>query len=586
MSKKIKYTRDNYTLEQLEPRLMMDGALDDMEGQVPPYEEVVSENVTDSSEDDVTIEAYKVAFQENLLSIRESNNITALATTLNNSCVETTEDIVNSVSNYCAAAITAIQNKTDEVSAQDIFDTLVASIAWGDYVTTLESNGLQLSKNLLSSVSVDSMDFENVNAKLDLRVSFASDENGLVIVNTESFSVVIDQMISDVEMNIGLFKGALTGGNLHLLLDANSENEWTLQISEGEITGDAKIIYTDVNSAEKTIDINGVSLKYLNNEGLWSYSSNMEKYTSITGSSIINELDIVVMALDNAVQKVFAEKIDKNFSYAEKANLLGDSLAKVVRFTNELKKDFDEKLKDVDSDGGIVAKFTNFDELNEVLMNICNLEEETVGKLVQVTENESHNLEVTIRFEKTLEFLKDDYILDLSKALKDVEFASSANLVVNGNGTLGFTVKISFNDMSVDEKAEFNFDSNLQNESAVILSKGSIYLPTESQFTLKSENGSSETFTVKETDANNVYESVSNILTKNGLNSASNRYSIDATNDRLVVYSDSKFALSAGDSPFLRSKCPLSISKNGAERGLSCPEKLPIQPSGIRFLNA
>ncbi|SHL22358.1 hypothetical protein, partial [Fibrobacter sp. UWEL] len=31
--------------------------------------------------------------------------------------------------------------------------------------------------------------------------------------------------------------------------------------------------------------------------------------------------------------------------------------------------------------------------------------------------------------------------------------------------------------------------------------------------------------------------------------------------------------------PFLRSKCPLSISKNGAERGLSCPEKLPIQPS-------
>lgn len=195
MSKKMKYTRDDYTLEQLEPRLMMDGAIDDMEGQEPPYEEVVSENVTDSSEDDVTIEAYKVAFQENLITIRESNNITALATTLNTSCVETAEDIVNSVSNYCAAAITAIQNKTDEVSAQDIFDTLVASNAWGDYVTTLESNGLQLSKNLLSSVSVDRMDFENVNAKLDLRVSFASDENGLVIVNTESFSVVIDQIL-------------------------------------------------------------------------------------------------------------------------------------------------------------------------------------------------------------------------------------------------------------------------------------------------------------------------------------------------------------------------------------------------------
>lgn len=36
ISKKMKYARDNYTLEQLEPRLMMDGAIDDMEGQEPP----------------------------------------------------------------------------------------------------------------------------------------------------------------------------------------------------------------------------------------------------------------------------------------------------------------------------------------------------------------------------------------------------------------------------------------------------------------------------------------------------------------------------------------------------------------------
>ena len=37
--------------------------------------------------------------------------------------------------------------------------------------------------------------------------------------------------------------------------------------------------------------------------------------------------------------------------------------------------------------------------------------------------------------------------------------------------------------------------------------------------------------------------------------------------------------------PFLRSKCPLSSPKSGAERGLLCPEKLPIQHSGIHFLS-
>ena len=34
---------------------------------------------------------------------------------------------------------------------------------------------------------------------------------------------------------------------------------------------------------------------------------------------------------------------------------------------------------------------------------------------------------------------------------------------------------------------------------------------------------------------------------------------------------------------FLRSKCPLSSPKSGAERGLLCPEKLPIQHSGIHL---
>ncbi|MDD7498453.1 MAG: hypothetical protein PUK29_09375 [Fibrobacter sp.] len=37
--------------------------------------------------------------------------------------------------------------------------------------------------------------------------------------------------------------------------------------------------------------------------------------------------------------------------------------------------------------------------------------------------------------------------------------------------------------------------------------------------------------------------------------------------------------------PSLRSKCPLSSPKSGAERGLLCPEKLPIQHSGIHFLS-
>ena len=37
--------------------------------------------------------------------------------------------------------------------------------------------------------------------------------------------------------------------------------------------------------------------------------------------------------------------------------------------------------------------------------------------------------------------------------------------------------------------------------------------------------------------------------------------------------------------PFLRSKCPLSSPKSGAGRGLLCPEKLPIQHSGIHFLS-
>ena len=40
-----------------------------------------------------------------------------------------------------------------------------------------------------------------------------------------------------------------------------------------------------------------------------------------------------------------------------------------------------------------------------------------------------------------------------------------------------------------------------------------------------------------------------------------------------------------GNTPFLRSKCPLSSPKSGAERGLLCPEKLPIQHSGIHFLS-
>lgn len=45
-------------------------------------------------------------------------------------------------------------------------------------------------------------------------------------------------------------------------------------------------------------------------------------------------------------------------------------------------------------------------------------------------------------------------------------------------------------------------------------------------------------------------------------------------------------SVSADGTPFLRSKCPLSIPKTGAERGLLCPEKQQTRLSGIPSLNA
>lgn len=389
----------------------------------------------------------------------------------------------------------------------------------------------------------------------------------------------------DFDTTFGLFKASVGKAEIDFSIGVEyKDNAFKLNSVSGKVTSNsANIKYTDGNEKAQTFDVlkgSSEPLTMVYESGEWSFSNNLTKYTSITGFSVANEFKVVMTAIDNAVQKLVAEKVSSalNYEYTNDldkisyANILDNSLSDYVKFLNTDLKQFLEALTTKDTEGKITAAFSDYEELNKLLQDKLGKK----NRLVNFDISKGY-IDVTIDFSKTIgfDFGDKDIWLDLSNAIKNVDLSSNAKFTFSGNGTLGFTINISFGSDGVTEDSEFKPNSQnsvLQNAQAVELAKGEIYLPYEAKWffsTKEPENANAEKNKVqlvsdeeyKEVGSGvseykidgKCYTDVKAVASELQTQCSSTSYTCGSINNsKLVIYSSSYFSIWAksGDNAF------------------------------------
>ena len=103
------------------------------------------------------------------------------------------------------------------------------------------------------------------------------------------------------------------------------------------------------------------------------------------------------------------------------------------------------------------------------------------------------SISVKINFSKTasFDFSNSNILMDLSKAMENIELSSNAKFNFTASRNLGFTISISFDNADVTANTPFtqiSQNSVLQNTQALELVKGEIFLPHDAKWTLMSGN--------------------------------------------------------------------------------------------------
>ena len=112
--------------------------------------------------------------------------------------------------------------------------------------------------------------------------------------------------------------------------------------------------------------------------------------------------------------------------------------------------------------------FVNYDGLNSKLQEILG---DTTKQFVETTVVDG-NISVKINFSKTasFDFSNSNILMDLSKAMENIELSSNAKFDFTASGTLGFTISISFDNADVTANTPFtqiSQNSVLQNTQAL-----------------------------------------------------------------------------------------------------------------------
>lgn len=452
------------------------------------------------------------------------------------------------IRHYAAAAYVARQvaasNSTD---IGDVFDEILDKTSWNtfdDISLTISSNQLVLKKTFNGNLNFDLL---NVSAiPVDMEIILNLSDSGVTV---DKISASISETGISFDTNFGLFDGHVENASVNFDLDVVfRDGEYSIGNISGSVSSNAaKIVYNDASSnSEKEFVVcdenSPLSMEYDSDEGVWKFSSNLNKYTSITGLTVANEFEVIIRTIDGAVQKMVAENVSSALNYKTNANILDGSLSEYVKFLDEFKDTLDGLT--VAGEYGNIAAFVNYDGLNSKLQEILG---DTTKQFVETTVVDG-NISVKINFSKTasFDFSNSNILMDLSKAMENIELSSNAKFNFTASGNLGFTISISFDNADVTANTPFtqiSQNSVLQNTQALELVKGEIFLPHDAKWTLMSENNptsqilSPTTTTESYTD---VHMIVSDLNTRND-SSPYTYSSID--NKKIVVYSDSIFSI-------------------------------------------
>ena len=459
------------------------------------------------------------------------------------------------VRHYAAAAFVARQvaaKTSDDIST--LYGEILSKTSWSAFGGnwSLSKDSLVLTKTFNADVDIDLFQKSGISATLEVSLKLSDDS-----IDVDNVKLSVNEKNVDFETKLGLFNASVEKAEIEFEVGGKYEDgEFKFKSVSGAITSNsAKIEYKDSSNNSKEFDVlqgSSEPLKMTYDSGEWSFSSNLTKYTSITGFSVANEFKVVMTAIDAAVQKLVAEKVGDALSYGYKADnnpsetiyasILDKSISDYVKFLNTDLKQFLDALTVEDAEKNVVAAFTDYEELNTLLQSKLGDTKRFVK--IDVTGNK---IGVSIDFSKVInfDFANSGIKIDLSKAISQVNLSSNAEVKFSGDGALGFTINISFDNAGVDENSSFSTISQnavVQNTQAIELVKGQIFLPNNASWELIKVGDDS----VRQASSLTLgsYAGVDAIVSKLKKQNTTSSYTYDSIGkSKLVVYSDSEFTI-------------------------------------------
>ena len=458
------------------------------------------------------------------------------------------------VRHYAAAAFVARQvaaKTSGDITA--LYEEILDKTSWSAFSSgcLLSKDSLVLTKTFNADVDIDLFQKSGISATLEVSLKLSDDS-----IDVENVKLSVNEQNVDFETKLGLFNASVEKAKIEFEVGGKYEDgEFKFKSVSGTITSNsAKIEYKDSSNNSKEFDVlqgssEPLTMKY--DSGEWVFSNNLTKYTSITGFSVANEFKVVMTAIDAAVQKMVAEKVGSALSYGYKADnnpsetiyasILDKSISDYVKFLNTDLKQFLDALTTKDGEN-IVAAFADYEELNTLLQRKLGDTKRFVN--IDVTGNK---ISVSIDFSKVInfDFANSGIKIDLSKAISQVNLSSNAEVKFSGDGTLGFTINISFDKAGIDGDSLFSTISQnavVQNTQAVELAKGQIFLPNNARWKITKDGSSSVSQIFSLTSAS--YASVKTVVSEINKQYTTSPYTYGSIgNSKLVVCSDSKFTI-------------------------------------------
>ena len=141
-------------------------------------------------------------------------------------------------------------------------------------------------------------------------------------------SIQVSNESVNKDIKLGLFDASVSDATFKFNLSCTLQEEgFQVSVKELSLTGTVKAFINDI----EVLSLEDCELSYDSDNGIWEYPDEIKNLTSLSGATFLNQIDVVLQVIDNAVKQV-ASKMD--------VGVLDGAVSDIVAFSEKIKSIF------------------------------------------------------------------------------------------------------------------------------------------------------------------------------------------------------------------------------------------------------